>query len=308
MSVRLRFAGYLSRTKHVESVLQYVKTGFRIPPAPQIIDNQYFMELHEIIQKLHSIKDDYMETPGMSVLDIYHRHYPITIKEGLIKTYPTESVLVVMTQLFDLSGAGFGYGKNGSISLKRVSSGLEDISSDILIICLKKESAYLVDQINNHMLKYGWFLASDENDDGEVKLRYEKKFGDRYSAFDLTKRGRDKFLYHITSSKNAKKIKEQGFIPKSKTEYLISDKKFKVQPEESNRVYFFVEKPPKIAIDTWGSVAVSRTGGEPVLITVNPEYIDNKVSFFADPRWQKGVFTYEPISPSAIVSIEKPED
>ena len=55
-------------------------------------------------------------------------------------------------------------------------------------------------------------------------------------------------------------------------------------------------------------MAVSRTGGEPVLITVNPEYIDNKVSFFADPRWQKGVFTYEPIPPSAIVSFEKPED
>lgn len=262
------------------------------------------MKLQEIINKLHSIKDDYMETPGMSVLDTYHRHYPIVVKEGLIKTYPTESVVVAMAQLFNLSGASNGYGGNGHIKIKNHKE-----SDEKIIIVLEPDKTELFDMINNHMLKYGWFLAEeDEAYKGPMTLVYEKKFGDRYSATDMLKKGGDKYLYHITSSKIAEKIKKQGFIPKTNTQYLITNPELRTQTEEGNRVYFFIEKPSELDIRSWGSVAVSRTGGEPVLITVNPEYVDNKVSFFVDPRWQKGVFTYEPIPPSAIVSIEKPED
>ena len=262
------------------------------------------MDLLEIIERLHSIKDDYMETPRTSVLDTYHRHYPITIKEGLIKTYPTESVALIMSQLFRLDGISLGYSGNGHIKIKE--RGTPD---ERIVITLDSDKRYLVDGINNHMLKYGWFLGEEnEEDDGSAILSYEKKFGDRYSAKDILRRDDDKYLYHITSSKIAEKIKKQGFIPKSNTSYLIADPKLKQQPEEANRVYFFVEKPDKSAIKSWGSIAISRTGGEPVLITVNPENINDKVSFFADPRWEWGVFTYEPIPPSAIISIETIED
>ena len=262
------------------------------------------MELNEVIKKIHSIKEDYMETPGTSVLDTYHRHYPITIQEGLIKTYPTESVVVAMAQLFDLSGASNGYGGNGRIKISKRGEPEEKI-----IIVLDNGKANLFDKVNNHMLKYGWFLGEENKSyNGVTTLVFEKKFGDRYSVSDILKKGNDRYLYHITSSKIAEKIKKQGFVPKSNTGYLIADKEFRVQPEEANRLYFFIERPTDFEINSWGSMAVSRTKGEPVLITVDPEVIDKKVSFFLDPRWKKGVFTYEPIPPSAIVSIEKAEE
>lgn len=266
------------------------------------------MEIDDIIKDLHSITDDYQQTPNTSVLDSYHRHYPITISEGLIKTYPSESVVAIMSQLFDLSGGSTGYGGNGRIKLRRRDSGLDGVSEDTIFITLKTEAKHLLKQVNNHMLKYGWFLGEQENGVNCVMLSYEKKFGDRYSAEDLAKKSGDRFIYHITSSKIADKIRRQGFVPKTHTDYLIDDEAFTTQPEEANRVYFFVERPSDFDVTSWGSVAASRTGGAPVLITVDPSAINKNVSFFMDPRWKRGVFTYEPIPSYAIVSIEELEE
>ena len=262
------------------------------------------MDTDAIIKELHTITEDYISTPNTSVLDIYHRHYPLIITEGLIKTYPSESVVAIMSQLFDLSGGSVGYGGNGVINIKRKEIGIDGASEDTIVIGLNGEAKHLLKQINNHMLKYGWFLGEQEDGAHIITLSYEKKFGDRYSVEDLAKKTGDKFLYHITSSKIAEKIKRLGFVPKSHTDYLIDNELFKIQPDEASRVYFFVEKPTHFDVTSWGSVAVSRTNGVPVVITVDPEAINKNVSFFADPRWRKGVFTYEPIPASAIVSIE----
>lgn len=272
---------------------------------PTLAGKKTNMEIDETIELLHGIKEDYLQTPGTSVLDTFHRHYPIVIKEGLIKTYPAESVVLVMSHLFDLYCGNSGYGKNGQIKLKKDEKESSDFSEDRIIIVLNPVSDNLIDGINNHMLKYGWFMGEEnENPDGSLVLVYEKKYGDRYSVDDILKKPGDKYLYHITSSKVAEKIKRQGFVPKSHTEFLIADKGLRAKAGERDRVYFFIERPSDFEVVSWGGMAVDRSGGVPTLITIDPEAIDKKVSFFVDPRWRNGVFTYEPISPSSIVNIE----
>lgn len=265
------------------------------------------MDINEIIDLLHDIKEDYMQTPGTSVLDTYHRNYPLNIKEGLIKTYPTERVVLVMSHLFDLYCGNSGYGKNGRIKIKKDNYAEPD--EERIVIALENFAKNLVDGINNHMLKYGWFMAEENrNPDDSLVFVYEKKFGDRYSVDDMLKKPGDRYLYHITSSKVAEKIKNDGFVPKSHTGYLIADKEFRGQPDEANRVYFYIEKPTDFDIMSWGNVACDRSGGVPALITIDLEAISKNISFFVDPRWRKGIFTYEPISPEAIVNIETFED
>lgn len=71
------------------------------------------MKLNELIDKLHSIKE--METPGTSVLERWRKYYPFIIKEGLIKTYPDESVAHIIAQLYKLKLDNWNYGENGKI-------------------------------------------------------------------------------------------------------------------------------------------------------------------------------------------------
>lgn len=260
------------------------------------------MVLEEIIQNLHSIKDDkFFDTPNTSVLDKWHKLQPFTIKEGLIKTYPSTAVAHTIAQLFELNIDNWDYGKNGKIWVKKERSSEEER----IYVELKSGSEGFSEGVTNYMLKYGWFFAEQEYVLNGIRLIFEKKFGDRYSASDILKRVGDKFLYHITSSKIAEKIKKEGFVPKTHTDDYLKGSVFKDSDDIKNRVYFFIEKPDESMVRTWGSVAVSRTGGEPVLITVNPEFISKDVSFFVDPRWARAVFTYEPISPFAIYSIDE---
>lgn len=258
------------------------------------------MKLDELIDKLHSIKE--IETPGTSVLERWRKYYPFIIKEGLIKTYPDEAVAHIIAQLYKLKLDNWDYGENGKIF---VDNKEHDDSRIIIIIFNSKEEIF--DGVNNHMLKYGWFLAEQEYKLEGIELIYEKKFGDRYSVDDILSKQGGKFLYHITSTKIAEKIKKQGFVPKSHTEEYLKGSKFKSGDDINNRIYFFIQEPDESFVRTWGSTAVSRTGGEPVLITVNPEFINKNVSFFVDPRWPMAVFTYEPIPPNAIYSIEEKE-
>lgn len=260
------------------------------------------MEIKEITDLLHTIRET--ETPNTSVLEKWRKHYPFVITEGLIQSYPEESVAHTIAQLYNLTLGSWEYGDNGRIKVK---DGAGNNGKRILI-SLTKEGMEFLDGINNHMLKYGWFLAEQEYTFEGMRVVFEKKFGDRYSVADLLKKPGNKFLYHITSSKIAEKISRQGFVPKSHTEeYLKTSDAFKNGDDVNGRVYFFIVKPDDSMVRTWGRVACSRTGGEPVLITVNPEFIDKNVSFFMDPRWANGVFTYEPIPPSAIYSIEECE-
>ena len=259
------------------------------------------MKLDELIDKLHSIKE--IETPGTSVLERWRKYYPFIIKEGLIKTYPDEAVAHIIAQLYKLKLDNWNYGENGKIFVGNKEH--NDDGRIIIIIFNSKEEIF--DGVNNHMLKYGWFLAEQEYKLEGIKLIYEKKFGDRYSVDDILSKQGGKFLYHITSTKIAEKIKKQGFVPKSHTEEYLKGSKFKSGDDINNRIYFFIQEPDESFVRTWGSTAVSRTGGEPVLITVNPEFINKNVSFFVDPRWPMAVFTYEPIPPNAIYSIEEKE-
>ena len=85
------------------------------------------MVLEEIIQTLHSIKDDkFFDTPNTSVLDKWHKLQPFTIKEGLIKTYPSTAVAHTIAQLFELNIDNWDYGKNGKIWVKKERSSEEE--------------------------------------------------------------------------------------------------------------------------------------------------------------------------------------
>lgn len=228
---------------------------------------------------------------------------PLLIKEGLITSYPIKSVIESIADRNSLVINGVpgwrgrvqliklrdGYDKpNGTIGVEKINN--EDY---VIAVTLPKENS-VFDNINSHMLKYGWFNSrSDENDDS-IKYIFEKKFGDRFTVRQLKKMTNK--IYHITSSRLKKKIAQQGLIPKqSKTPG------FNNEP----RIYFRPDLPSKDMVDNFNRV---KFGNEPaVVVEVDLNKLKNDTAFFFDPRWQNSIFTFEPIPYSAVRIMDDSE-
>jgi hypothetical protein len=215
---------------------------------------------------------------------------PLIIKEGLIMTYPTESVVAAIAEHNGLSINGKNINTLSALKGKepsgdiRVSS--ENGEDEIIVVTLLKGSDKF-DGINAHMLKYGWFNYRTDEYDDRLEHMYEKKFGDRFTVGQLLNLT-DK-IYHITSSVLRKKISSQGLVPKeSKT------------PGFSNepRVYFRLDVPTK---GMAGDLMNMKFSNEPpVVIEVDLRKMNPSQAFFFDPRWINSIFTFEPIPVNAI--------
>lgn len=254
-------------------------------------------DIHKILNLMKRIGED---LPIFSEYDILRSQKPLIIKEGLITTYPTSSVVNAISSIFHLT-INNEYNKdiigllkkgeerkiNGDISIVKLNE-----ENDTIVITLKNNSLY--QNINSHLLKYGWVNYRTEEDNDEIKYYYEKRFGDRFSVKDL--KNLTPKIYHITSSTLKNKILKQGLIPKkSKTSGF----------ENEARIYFRIDLPSKEQAFELNIMKLNFA--PPVVFEVDLNKLDNNQSFFYDSRWLNSIYTFEPIPPSAIRIMEENE-
>lgn len=253
-------------------------------------------ELYKILSLMGRMGEN---VTSHTLFDVMVEKRPLLIKEGLITTYPTESVIDSIAEHNGLSINGKWKdtidsmrGKenepNGDIRISKPNG-----TDEIIVVTLPRESE-LFDKINAHMLKYGWFNYRTDGNDDNVEYMFEKKFGDRFTVGQLLNMT-DK-IYHVTSSRLKKKILGQGLVPKkSKTPGF----------DNEPRIYFRADIPSKE--QAYDLNLMKGDNAPPVVVEVDLNKLNKKQSFFFDARWKNSIFTFEPIPSSAIRVMDDSE-
>ena len=225
---------------------------------------------------------------------------PLLIKEGLIMTYPTDSVVKAVADHNNLSVNGkwksgisgiidgVETSPSGDIRIERPNG-----KDDVIVVILPKNSD-VFNNVNAHMLKYGWYNSRTDENDVTFEYSFEKKFGDRFTARQLRKMT-DK-IYHVTSSKLRKKIISEGLIPKESKTLGFSN-----EP----RIYFRPDLPSKDMARNFMDLKLD--GEPPIVVEVDLGRLNPDQAFFFDPRWKNSIFTFEPIPNTAIKIMEEDE-
>lgn len=238
------------------------------------------------------------------VWEMLIKDYPITINEGLIKTYDTNPVFNAICDSFHLRKNGKERGISllniigkeyvyiGDAYIKKV----ENEEENIVIILDYNES--FIKNIEQRMNKYGWVLfRSDKGHDNRTEFSFEKKFPFCLQTKHLT-RFIDK-LYHITSKKLETKISQQGLIPK-----VSKSPGFKNEP----RIYLWTNK--YYAIDEYenniNSIINAKGISEKVFLEIDLNKLNTEHNFYFDGRMPNAVYSKEPIPPYALNIIENP--
>lgn len=100
-------------------------------------------------------------------------------------------------------------------------------------------------------------------------------------------------LFHISPFANFESIRQKGFVPSSKNEFL----------NYPDRVYFYAGKSDlKDFLDMVDSRYISTGWGDEkyCIFLLDTSKIPNNVKFFADPNMENGIYTYDHIPYSAV--------
>lgn len=123
----------------------------------------------------------------------------------------------------------------------------------------------------------------DEIEPDFLAFAFEKKYDEVVTT--------PKLVYHITDKKYLDKIKSIGLTPKTKS-------KLASHPE---RIYVSLNKDE--ALGLWKKMKVFIPKEQGILLTIDTNKLDNV--FYNDPNFMnRGVYTYNNISPQSITNIE----
>lgn len=227
------------------------------------------------------------------------------LNEGLIKTFPVDRVLNMMSELFDMEiieGSPKEITRKASqiIMVDELENGLickvkgaaNDDSETIVFYV--QEGEYNKELISKHMDKYGYFLSSDSIPyDGVVRLQYEKKFD--YDVTDIVKH--KKYIYHICPSTIKHKIFQQGITPHTSKWPIFKN---------DERCYFFLDLNIDL-IKRWADNFrnAKKQDCNYLLLAINVEKLSDNIKFYLDPRMTRGVYTLEGIKPDCIEIINE---
>lgn len=217
-----------------------------------------------------------------------------TIKEGLVRTYPTEKTISYIKNTINKSnikggvkinitdiygGLGEDYEIADSIEVK-INSSIVDNAYDLI----KK----LFDSCGYYETLKRWTKTKKT-----LIIVFEPKFPDEsYSANDLS----DNF-YHITTLQGWDKIQKMGFVPRGKNSI------YNYPP----RCYFFIEDDFDLMTEFMSQNKLKR-GDKAVILTLDTSKIKKDVRFWIDKQFIGGdvaVYTYENIPPNTIIDAKE---
>lgn len=213
----------------------------------------------------------------------------LMISEGLIMSASIDRVIRALKV----------YAKNNSDIL---SIGIDKNGNNIIVININAKPK-LTDTIIRAMNLYGWFLARPKNNEitwgKNVKLQFEPKYN---TDVGNEIRTTEKYLLHLTLSKNIEKIKLNGLVPS------VKNRKF-AYPE---RIYFLRGSTPYPTIYNLASqlaAVYNQEKEEKVLdysiVRILLSEVPENVRFCSDPNFSKyGIYTMDNIPPSALIDIK----
>lgn len=212
----------------------------------------------------------------------------LMISEGLIMSASIDRVISALKV----------YAKNYSDIL---SIGIDKNGNNIIVININAKPK-LTDTIIRAMNLYGWFLTRPKNNEitwgRNVKLQFEPKYN---TDVGNEIRTTEKYLLHLTQSKNIEKIKLKGIVPSTK------NRKF-AYPE---RIYLLRGSTPYPTIYNLTSklAAVYNQGKEETvldysIIRILLSEVPANVRFCIDPNFSEyGIYTMDNIPPAAIIDV-----
>lgn len=222
------------------------------------------------------------------------------LNEGLITSYDAETVAKKVNSRFDLS-----------VFLDDVGDKNVGVVNVIGVLVPKNMEKNTVGELNHFMSSCGYFKNQKEGATKDGKF-YIYVFEPTFSK-DVTKfvKNRCRFLYHMTPKIFLKKIIKNGIVPKGSDEddggsrFYYPDRTFlmvgDVPPTKKNAVLYTVQKLKK---DRLNGLENKYVSSDHVMLKIDTELLPNGIKFYADPLANNSIFTYDVISPNAIVGIE----
>lgn len=248
------------------------------------IDENNIVEYHNFI-------------PSLSIFD-NSKDINQIIDEGLIHTYPVDKVKTkIVTDCW----------LNPEDVIPQVRTSINgDKITLIFVVIDKYDSSEKKGDIITQMNRYGYFLARDFQPHRQFPNRllgmFEPKFTNKIND-ELRQSCR--YLYHTAPFILLNKIQTIGLTPRTK------NSQYKYPP----RVFFMRgDKMDSEQIRHLGNVQKARNNSardtnnpkenyQHCLIKLDLSKIPNNVNFYNDPNSHGGIFTYDNISPTAIVDI-----
>lgn len=211
---------------------------------------------------------------------------PISLREGLIRTYPADKTIQYVRDYFNLSDEQVFKLRNGR--------GMEKI---MVRIMPNDNNMKLIEKAMNFC---GYFLAfpkEKEIKEGEpISLQFEPKIQEE----DKEIRKEEKYLFHLTPQSHIFKILKIGLSPRS-TNSMFN------YPE---RVYMLRASAGESAIYELGKQLYDadenfRNSGVYAVITIDISKIPESVKLHNDPNYPYSIYTTSNISPDAIVDVNR---
>lgn len=247
-------------------------------------------QIKKILMELNEYRGTYY-----SQLD---RKAPFFINEGLIKTYPTKTVINIVADIFHLKKRDFhGIDISGTQYIGEIWQKEWNNREELISVIIPKDKS-LLDSMEKHLYKYGWIkILTDDIGDGMIEVDFEKRFSGVINADSLLAWGAEK-LYHIAPLSLKNRILRNGLVPNSSKALINSP----------DRLYLFVNEPEIFEIATWALSYIETKhlpGNTGVCLwSVDLHDINKNSEFYFDPRMANALYSLEPISPD-VVHIEQ---
>lgn len=148
--------------------------------------------------------------------------------------------------------------------------------------------------IERDMKQMGYFVGNKTQitaDNGTVwkQIQFEPFYQKELEIFKKKRL----MLFHISPLNNLESIRQKGFVPSSKNEFL----------SYTDRVYFYAGKSDlKDFLDMVDFRYISNGWGDEkyCIFLLDTSKIPNNVKFFADPNMENGIYTYDNVPYSAV--------
>lgn len=204
------------------------------------------------------------------------------INEGLVKTYPFETMKRYVCQYFNIYECHFHeYDANG----------VKCVAIDV-----PKKPPYMLRLVSKAMNLCGYFPSQSMELDDYVRVHFEPKFQEK-TSYD------GDFLYHVTHHMNVPKIQSIGLCPTSK------NKRFNY----GDRIYLFSSDVPREVLEWFASKVNVCQGRDKFqkeknkrrdeLFCVLKIKNDNSFTLHDDSNMDYGLWTNDNISPDCIIDV-----
>lgn len=218
------------------------------------------------------------------------------IREGLIKTYPVDKTINIISKRFNL--------EQHQIQKETIEED-GDIVTLLIILLPINISRNKIGEIINGMKACGYYVSEkfrqDEDDASLGYIVFEPIFQNDISS---NIRESCKYLYHMTPSIYVDKILKNGLVPRSKNSiYSYPDRIYFMKGDDLTQEQCMVLKNIQDARFYATPFGNPKEKYEYSLVIVDVSQIPENVKMFTDTASNDAIFTYDNIPTTAIKDI-----